>query len=342
MTELAALIAHAAESPPEPGDFREVGGVLVWMRLPIPGPLNHINVWLLRTSDGWLLVDTGMAIPSVEEAWRQLESRVPGLAALERILVTHHHPDHFGMAARLATARGVEVHISEAAACASRADHDPDHFGRRLAAFADRLGFEPEPEFGDFLSGRRYRSIISGAPPRSATLTEGQHVATLAGAFRVSLHDGHAPGHACLHAADTGLLVSGDQVLPHISPNISLYPDIDDQDPLGDYLRSLEQLRALPPETVVLPAHGRPFTGLQARVDALGAEHGQRLARIVDTCRPGARTGEVVSALFRLSRLDALNRLLATAETLAHLRYLERRGRLSAEGHGPALRWTSA
>jgi glyoxylase-like metal-dependent hydrolase (beta-lactamase superfamily II) len=342
MTELQTLVVQAAESPPEPGDFREIGDVLVWMRLPIPGRLNHINVWLLRTADGWLLVDTGMAIPAVEEAWRGLESRVPALAGMGRILVTHHHPDHFGMAARLAAERGIEVDISTAAAAASRVDHDRGAFDRVLAAFADRVGFEPEPEFGDFLSGRRYRSIISGAPPRTAPLVEGQGIATQAGTFRVSLHDGHAPGHACLHAADTGLLVSGDQVLPHISPNISLYPDIADQDPLGDYLDSLEQLHALPPETVVLPAHGRPFAGLQARVDALCAEHGQRLERIVDICKPGARTGEVVAALFRLSRLDALNRLLATAETLAHLRHLERRGQLSAEGHGQELRWVSA
>lgn len=342
MTELKALLAQAAESPPEPGDFRQVGEALAWMRLPIPGPLNHINVWLLRTAGGWLLVDTGMAIPSVEEAWRRLESRLPALAGMERILVTHHHPDHFGMAARLAAARGIEVHISVAAAAASRVDHDPGDFGPELAAFADRVGFEPEPEFGDFLSGRRYRSIISGAPPRVVTLVAGEEIATQAGAFCVSLHDGHAPGHACLHAADSGLLVSGDQVLPHISPNISLYPDIADEDPLGDYLESLERLGALPPDTVVLPAHGRPFAGLHGRLDALKAEHGQRLARIVETCKPGARTGEVVAALFRLSRLDALNRLLATAETLAHLRYLERRGQLLAEGHGPALRWVSA
>ncbi len=342
MTELATLMQHAAESPPEAGDFREVGGVLVWMRLPIPGPLNHINVWLIRTAGGWLLVDTGMAIPSVEEAWRELESRLPALDGMERILVTHHHPDHFGMAARLAAARGIEVQISKAAAAASRVDHDRGDFARDLAAFADRVGFEPEPEFGDFLSGQRYRSIISGAPPRSLTLAEGQQIATRAGTFRVSLHEGHAPGHACLHAADTGLLVSGDQVLPHISPNISLYPDIADADPLGDYLASLDRLGELPPQTVVLPAHGRPFAGLHARLDALRAEHTQRLARIVETCRPGARTGEVVAALFRLSRLDALNRLLATAETLAHLRYLERRGQLSALGRGPGLRWIAA
>lgn len=343
MTELAALIARAAESPPEPGGFHEVGGVLVWMRLPIPGPLHHINVWLLGTDDGWMLVDTGMAIPSVEEAWRRLGEGLPALARLERILVTHHHPDHFGMAATLAARHGIEVLISaEALAATTAGAAEPERFALDVASFADALGFDPEPEFGDYLSGRRYRSIISGTPGRTALLEEGRVVATGAGTFRVSLHHGHAPGHACLYASDTGLLISGDQVLPAISPNISLYPGIDDLDPLGSYLASLDRLASLPDDTVVLPAHGRPFRGLKERLAALADEHGRRLERIVEACAGGCRTRDVVELLFRMSRLDKLNRLLATTETLAHLRYLERRGRLAIEGRGAALRWIAA
>lgn len=343
MTDLAALIAEAAESPPEPGDFRELGAALVWLRLPIPGPLHHINVWLLRGRDGWTLVDTGMAVPSVEEAWRGLETRLPALAALERILVTHHHPDHYGMAARLAAGRDVEVLVSDAAhaAAVDRGDAVAG-FAGRLAEFERDLGVEFEPEFAEFLSGRRYRSVISGAPSRRASLVTGQRLETAAGLFEVSLHDGHAPGHACLHAADSGILISGDQVLPTISPNISLYPGIDDDDPLGSYLASLEALAALPETTVVLPAHGRPFRGLGARLASLRGEHDRRLARIVETCSSAASTADVAGAVFRLGRLDPLNRLLATTETLAHLRYLERRGRLGTEGRGRALRWRAA
>lgn len=340
MTELAAIIARAAGTPPEPGGFRELGDALVWMRLPIPGPLNHINVWLVRTGSGWMLVDTGMAIPSVEEAWRNLEGGLSRLAGLERILVTHHHPDHYGMAARLAGRRGLEVLISDdaLAATVSRSG-DAEAFTRELDAFADSLGLELEPEFGDFLSGRRYQSIISGTPARTAPIADGQELATGAGTFRVSLHHGHAPGHACLHARDAGLLISGDQVLPTISPNISLYPGIDAEDPLGSYLDSLGRLAALPDETMVLPAHGRPFGGFKARLEALRREHEIRLERIAEACAAGCRTSDVVQLLFRLSRLDPLNRLLATTETLAHLRHLERRGRIGAEGHGKALRW---
>jgi glyoxylase-like metal-dependent hydrolase (beta-lactamase superfamily II) len=342
MNQLQALIAEAAESPPELGGFRALGESLVWIRLPVPGPLHHINVWLLATDSGWLLVDTGLAIPAVEEAWRRLGEDLVPLAALERIVVTHHHPDHFGMAARLSAERGIEVLMSETAAAAARPDTaGPEAFAPRLSDFAGRLGLELEPGFGEFLSGRRYRSIVSGMPPAQVPLLEGQELPTRVGSLRVSLHHGHAPGHACLHAPEARLLVSGDQVLPTISPNISLYPGIEDEDPLGRYLESLDRLAALPDDTMVLPAHGRPFSGLRARLRALREEHEQRLRRIVETCRDGASSAEVIGSLFRLARLDPLNRLLATTETLAHLRYLERRGQVSAAGRGPALRWVS-
>ncbi len=343
MSELSALVAASAESPPEPGEFRAFGDALAWIRLPIPGPLHHINVWLLATEQGWLLVDTGMAIPVVEDAWRRLELGLPALASLERILVTHHHPDHFGMAARLADARGLEVRMSVPAAAAARPDPaGPESYARRIAAFADHVGLELAPEFGEFLSGSRYRTVISGLPRLGAPLEEGEQIPTRAGRFSVSLHHGHAPGHACLHAADTGLLISGDQVLPAISPNISLYPGSGDDDPLGRYLESLDRLGGLPEDTVVLPAHGRPFRGLAPRLAALRQEHAARLERILVTCRDGASTAEVVQSLFRMHRLDPLNRLLATTETLAHLRHLERRDRLRFAGRGPELRWTSA
>lgn len=342
MNQLQALIAEAADSPPEPGDFRELGESLVWIRLPIPGPLNHINVWLLATGTGWLLVDTGMAVPSVEEAWRRLEAALPRLEALERILVTHHHPDHFGMAAHLSAERGVEVMMSESAAAAARPDpSSPDAVAARLEEFADRLGLALEPGFAEFLSGQRYRSVVSGMPVREAALAEGDEIDTAVGPLTVSLHHGHAPGHACLHAAEAGFLVSGDQVLPTISPNISLYPGVEDDDPLGRYLESLERLASLPAGTMVLPAHGRPFSALEARLGTLREEHERRLERTVQTCRGGASTADVVGSLFRLARLDPLNRLLATTETLAHLRHLERRGRVTPEGRGPDLRWVA-
>jgi glyoxylase-like metal-dependent hydrolase (beta-lactamase superfamily II) len=340
MAASVRLVARLDDTPPEPGAFIELDEGLFWLRLPIPGPLRHINVWLLDNGDGWTLVDTGMCTASVEQAWQLLERELAPLAALNGILVTHHHPDHFGMARWLCERRDVAVRMSRAAAAAARIDDGDDPSAAPdLDAFAARLGFEFEAEGREIVAGRRYRSVVSGTPPFDAPLSEGECLATTAGSFTVSLHDGHAPGHACLHAADTSLLISGDQVLPTISPNISLYPGNEDSDPLGDYLASLEKLSHLPGDTVVLPAHGRPFRTLHPRIEALQAGHESRLQKITLACAEPLGTMEIVEELFNLARLDGLNRLLATTEALAHLRHLERRGEIAADGAGAALRW---
>ena len=134
-------------------------------------------------------------------------------------------------------------------------------------------------------------------------------------------------------------LISGDQVLPQISSNVSLYPSNEEADPLGEYLSSLEWLARLPPDTLVLPAHGLPFSGLHARIEGLRAGHELRLDRIRAACTEPRSTMEIVAGLFPLQRLDPLNRLLATTETLAHLRYLELRDRVRREGSASSLRW---
>jgi len=340
MAASARLVARLDDAPPEPGAFMELDDGLFWLRLPIPGPLRHINVWLLAAGDGWTLVDTGMYTPAVEQAWQALERALAPLAALSSILVTHHHPDHFGMARWLCERRGLEARMSRAAAAAARIDDGDDVAAAPdLDGFAARLGFDFEAEGREILAGRRYRSVVSGTPPFGSPLGEGECLSTAAGNFAVSLHDGHAPGHACLHAADTGLLISGDQVLPTISPNISLYPGNEDSDPLGDYLASLETLGRLPEDTVVLPAHGRPFRTLHPRIEALQAGHAARLHKITLACAEPRATMAVVHQLFNMARLDGLNRLLATTEALAHLRHLERRGEIASDGAGAALRW---
>lgn len=339
MPPSAALLDRLGD-PPAAGEHRALSDTLLWLRLPVPGALNHINLWLVAGDAGWTLVDTGLAIPAVEQAWMAFEERLPMLRSLAQIVVTHHHPDHFGMAAWLSRRHGVAVRMSvEAERATHFREEDPDSRAARMAGFSDELGVEFEPGAEEFVSGRRYRSIVSGTPALGVPLAEGDVLATAAGEFRVSIHHGHAPGHACLHAAATGLLVSGDQVLPTISPNISLYPGIERPDPLGDYLDSLDRLETLPADTLVLPAHGRPFADLHRRLAALRAEHAQRLDRMVAACAQPRSTREVVEATFNLGRLDALNRLLATTETLAHLRYLERRRRLLATGRGTGLRW---
>jgi glyoxylase-like metal-dependent hydrolase (beta-lactamase superfamily II) len=327
---------------PEAGQFIELGGGILWIRLPIPGALRHINVWLVPGRKGWFLVDTGMKTRAVREAWETLETRLPLARQLESIVVTHHHPDHFGMARWLSDRYGVGVVMHEQAAKAAMsamAEPQPGP-GEASDGFAERLGVDLDADMASILLGGGYRAIVSGCPAVDYLPAD----VPLAGAgsgWRVSIHDGHAPGHACLHDDLSRVMISGDQLLPTISSNISLYPSNEEGDPLGDYLASLDRLAELPPDTLVLPAHGRPFMTVHARIEALRKEHAGRLRQVRDACVEPARTAKIAGALFRMDRLDALNRLLATTETLAHLRHLELQGQVRRSGRAASLRWAN-
>jgi glyoxylase-like metal-dependent hydrolase (beta-lactamase superfamily II) len=339
--ERARTLELARGDAPEPGGYLELAGGILWIRLPIPGALRHINVWLVPGSKGWFLVDTGMKTRAVREAWESLEGRLPLARELEFILVTHHHPDHFGMAQWLSERFEVRVTMHDMAAAAAVSGMEEPEAGPVYPSdgFTQRLGVELDPEMQSILRGGSYRAIVSGRPEITTLRAE----ATLPGAdgvWRTSVHDGHAPGHVCLHDDASRVLISGDQLLPTISSNISLYPSNEQGDPLGDYLVSLERLARLPEDTLILPAHGRPFMSLHARIEALRQEHAGRLQQIRDVCAGGQSTSTVTASLFRMDRLDALNRLLATTETLAHLRHLELMGDVERCGRGVALKWT--
>lgn len=338
--ERSRTLELARGEAPEAGNYMELPGGILWIRLPIPGGLRHINVWLVPGQKGWFLIDTGMKTRAIRGAWESLEARLPLTDGLESIVVTHHHPDHFGMAQWLSARFGVGVRMHDLAAAAAKSGMAEPVAGPGDSpdGFIERLGVELDPDMQSILRGGGYRAVISGCPEVDP-LPAG---ATLAGPdcdWRVSVHHGHAPGHVCVHDDRSRILISGDQLLPTISSNISLYPSNEHSDPLAEYLASLERLAQLPADTLILPAHGRPFMSLHARVLALREEHAGRLQRIRDACEVAASTAAIAASLFRMDRLDALNRLLATTETLAHLRHLELRGELERSGRGAALRW---
>ena len=328
--------ARHEPSPPDAGQFVEYEAGILWIRLPIPGALRHINVWLVPTRRGWFLVDTGMKTADVEAAWDALDRQLPLATDLESIVVTHHHPDHYGMAWRLSQRYGVDVAMTSRAAAAADAALAGNPQGRSDASdgFAERLGIHLDDDMRAILRGGIYRRIVSGKAD-TMPLTDSWHD------WRVDVHDGHAPGHACLLHEDDRILISGDQLLPTISSNVSLYPSNEEGDPLGDFLASLDRLSELHAGTLILPAHGRPFRTPLERIDALKQEHAARLARIRELCREPRSTQEVATSLYRFERLDALNRLLAVTETLAHLRRLELEQLLVREAAAGTVRWRS-
>ena len=315
---------------PQPGHSVAIAPGVRWARIPLPMDLNHINVWLVDTDDGCVVVDTGMAVDVCKEAWENIEREVFAATPLRAIFVTHIHPDHIGLASWLQQRHAVPV-------LTSRRTHDIVRIlagGQGAPSAADAEAFVRSHGLGDLeqirplLRPERFARMTSGAPDVASYIGDGEGLRWASHEWTALETNGHAEGHLCLVNHATRVLISGDQVLPTISPNISYTYRTWDQNPLGSYLASLERLAALPADTLVLPSHGMPFYGLQHRTDDLRARHEAQLAMLVRTCAEPKTAGELLPSMFR-RELKGFHLFLALGEALAHLEYLVHRGGLA-------------
>jgi glyoxylase-like metal-dependent hydrolase (beta-lactamase superfamily II) len=292
------------------------------LRLPVPFPLRWVNLYVLEDGGGPVLVDAGYPIPEARALlWEALHRT--GLRP-EVLLVTHAHPDHFGLAAELQERLGCPVWMAREEWVAAQTYQPGMPAWDQLAAELRAEGMPPERVRATVDSGQR---IWAHTPPPSVQRFLGpDEELDLGGGWQVLVTPGHAPAHVCLFQPETGTLVAGDHLLPKISPNIGRWP-AGSPDPLDDFLRSLAGLRGLPVRRV-LPGHGDPYSEFAERLQELTDHHRQRLQAVLETVREAPRTGyEVCVALFG-SDLDSHNERFAMVETLSHLTYLERRGRL--------------
>jgi glyoxylase-like metal-dependent hydrolase (beta-lactamase superfamily II) len=315
----ALQFPHAA--PPAPGTVLEVAPGLRWLRMPLPFQLNHINLWLVEDGGGWAIVDTGINNAETRGLWESLLAGALDGRPVTRLICTHFHPDHMGLAGWLAGKLGVELWTTESEwQHARQAITDrPGTFHDDLMDFYRRIGFADVEETIKVGRPQSYRSLVSPVPERFHRLQDGMELAIGARRWQILIGRGHAPEHACLYCAELDLLIAGDQVLPKISPNVSLWPHAHDQDPLGSFIASLDKLQqALPASAFVLPSHNLPFYGLHARIDQLRQLHRQRVAEIVTHCREPRTGAEIVPLLFSRA-LDRHQLGFAIGETMAHL-----------------------
>jgi glyoxylase-like metal-dependent hydrolase (beta-lactamase superfamily II) len=343
----AVSLEYPISSPPGIGSAMPLGSGVTWVRLAVPGGLRHINVWLLEDDDGWTLIDTGMNIADARDAWQGPLGAVLGGRPITRIICTHHHPDHAGLAGWLAARCGVGVYMSEPEERLLRSvlgmGLDQDAVRARTAAF-ERDGLAITPEMRPLAAFDGYRRVMSGVPAEIRRLSDGEELRIGRVRWMAHLVRGHTDGQLVFHAPAEGLLIAGDQVLPRITTNIGIYPEREDQDPLASFLDSFERLAALEPEPLVLPSHGDVFRGLRRRLDELRAHHVETLEQVEGLVGAPTTAAELAGRLFR-APLDPLNRMLAFGETLAHLQHLAVRGRLTvledpcaARRYGPATR----
>jgi len=316
-------------TPPEAGETLRIAPGVGWLRMPLPFALDHINLWLLEDGPGWTIVDSGYALPETTARWERIFADRLGGLPVTRIIVTHHHPDHIGLAGWLAERWQAPLWTTEKewlfARLMTRSGDDPAELRR---GFARRAGLDEAASELFAEHHRGYRRGVPSVPASFERLADGLVVEIGGREWRVIVGEGHSPELACLYCAETGVLIAGDQVLPKISPNVSVQAHEPNGDPLLRFLHSLNRLRgAVPAETLVLPSHNLPFFGLHGRIDDLTAHHRARCVEIIAACGCPQSAMQLLPVLFRRP-LDRHQMAFALGEALAHLHYLTGQGAL--------------
>jgi len=257
-------------APPAGEPFEVYPGVF-WLNMPIPIQLKRINLWLLRDGDAWTIVDTGMYDEGCKAVWQKVFDNFCPIESVNRIIVTHYHPDHLGLAEWLSSQADCPVLISadEYGAYQSIRRRKPESLKQAVTDFGLLIGADEEFQ----------AMYIKAGTPSSNAILKPERCQLIDESFELTIGDihwkavkgnGHSPEHICLFSEGANLLISGDQALPRISSNISIHIDNKDQDPLHDWITSCEKLRdTLPADVLVLPAHQEPFFGLHLRMQQL-------------------------------------------------------------------------
>jgi glyoxylase-like metal-dependent hydrolase (beta-lactamase superfamily II) len=326
---------------PEPGKPVQVAEGVYWARFAMPMSLDHINIWLLEDGDGWTVVDTCLAIPSARETWEELLGGFMQGKPVTRVISTHMHPDHVGLAGWLTERFGCELWMSreEFLMCrAMTADTGRDAPDVALR-FYTAAGYDEEQleryrsKFGNF--GR----AISPLPDSFRRLVDSDTI-TIGGRYwQAIVGRGHSPEHASLYCPALKLLISGDQVLPRITPNVSVFPTEPEGDPLQEWLSSSARIREiLPDDLLVLPAHETPFHGLHVRLSQLIESHNRDLRSLFNHLTEPKRAVDCFPPLFS-REIDEGSLGLATGETLAHLNCLLGRRRVTRTRDEQGVDW---
>ncbi|MFM2044184.1 MAG: hypothetical protein RLY86_2760 [Pseudomonadota bacterium] len=333
-----------ADAPAE-AEVREVSPGVLWLRQPLPFALDHINLWLLRGQQGWTVVDTGIGSSRSRAMWETVFERHLGGLPVERVLVTHFHPDHMGLADWMVRRWGVALWMTQGEWLLARLlnqDQSPE-LAAAFAGFYRRSGLTGERLDSMLDRGNAFPRGVPAVPATYRRIRHGERLRLGDQDWTVIGGGGHSPEHAALHCPALGLLISGDQVLPRISPNVSVWPSEPEADPLADFLAGLDRLRGLATDTLVLPSHGAPFRGLETRLEALASHHRERLEETLDHCRERPLSGaELMDRLFRRP-LDTHQTSFAIGEALAHAHHMVAKGGLTVEDGADGVRrfWTA-
>jgi len=325
-----------ADTLPAPGATFEVAPGVRWIRMALPFALDHINLWLLRDEidgqAGWSVVDCCVDKPESRAQWETLfATQLDGLPIL-RVIVTHMHPDHIGLAHWLCERWNAPLWISATDYNAARlgSQSTTGFGGDAAAAFFASHGLN-DPEVVTQIRGRAkyYPSLVPDVPSRFCRLIDGEVVRIGGRDWHCISGSGHSLEHMALHCPALNVLISGDMVLPRISTNVSVYDVEPESDPLKLFLRSLDKFRHLAADTLTLPSHGKPFQGLHTRIGQLHDHHRDRLAEVLQGCTAKAISAADVLPIMFKRPLDVHQTTFAIGEAIAHLHTLWLQGQLT-------------
>ena len=347
MNALEAELTYPwVDTLPEPGQSLELRPGVRWIRMALPFALNHINLWLLRDCvegvEGWTVVDCCIDQPASRAQWDAvIATQLEGLPIV-RVIATHMHPDHLGLAHWLCERFNARLWISlgdyNVAQTASK--NTAGFGGERSAAFFQSHGLSSDADLAKIRArSAYYPSMVPALPPSYRRMLDGDVLQIGGRDWRCIVGYGHAPEHISLFcddakrddAASTPVLISGDMLLPRISTNVAVYEMEPEGNPLPLFLRSLDRFLDLPENTLVLPSHGKPFRGAHKRVAQLHDHHRDRLAEVLEACatqgKPPQTAHDMLQVLFK-RELDLHQTTFAMGESVAHLHALWHAGKL--------------
>jgi glyoxylase-like metal-dependent hydrolase (beta-lactamase superfamily II) len=328
---VTAEIQFPHDAPPAEGEAIEVAPHILWMRLPLPMALDHVNVFALDDGDGWTIVDTGFSSRRSKAIWQRLIDGPLAGKPIKRLIVTHYHPDHIGLAGWF-QAMGVELLTSriswlyarmlvldEQATPSSEALLFEQRAGVDAASLAIRATERPF----------NFADVVAPLPQGFTRLAEGDFLTAGQRRWHIRLGHGHAPDHVTLWSEDDAVILGGDQFLPGISANIGVYPTEPLADPLGDWLDSTRSFAPhARPDHLILPGHKLPFTGLPFRLLQMVENHESALLRLLRHLATPQTAAGCFMPLFK-REIVGDQHSMALVESVAHLNYLLKRGQVS-------------
>lgn len=322
-------IEYAIDGPPQIGEPIRVAENLYMLRLPLPFALDHVNVWLLEGDSSWTIIDTGMGTMQSLGIWEKLLVSFLKNKPVEKLILTHYHPDHVGLSGDLVARTGAAVYMSRVEwLTANMLFHDAEgKLNTAMLRLFQQHGL-PDDQYQQMSKTRNiFAARCFNLPLFYRRLQHGELIEMAGSNWQCRVGKGHSPEHIALYCRDRKILIAGDHILPKITPNIPMPVQEPFANPVADYLESLSTFSDMANDVLVLPSHRLPFRGIRIRIDQLISHHHQRLERLYEACDKPVSVYNMLPVLFNRA-LDLNQMTFAMLEGLSHMVYLEREGNL--------------